>query len=55
MPFLPKAAQYMLLSALGFSLMSLFVKLSADLGIPVMEILLFCEIPNIFEIFSNLQ
>ena len=39
MPFLPKAAQYMLLSALGFSLMSLFVKLSADLGIPVMEIL----------------
>lgn len=36
---IPLPAQYMLLSALGFSLMSLFVKLSAAQGIPVMEIL----------------
>jgi len=36
---IPKPAQYMLLSALGFSIMSLFVKLSAARGIPVMEIL----------------
>lgn len=36
---MPKPAQYMVLSALGFSLMSLFVKLSSQAGIPVMQIL----------------
>ena len=39
MSFLPLAAQYMLISAFSFSLMSLCVKLSASNGIPVMEIL----------------
>jgi len=33
------ASQYMMISALSFSLMSLFVKLSANAGIPVIEIL----------------